>query len=89
MDSLTFIRTLTIEQAKTELQTNTITVKENPKKAGSFFMCNSADVVIGAVSSKVKQGFDKPVISEVSDGTSKFFLLHNKGEGGAATIMTL
>ena len=90
MNALTFLRTLTVEEFKSESKTTSISVKENPKKAGSFFMCNAANNVIGAVSSKMAtQSVTKPVVSEVSDGTSKFFMLHNQGEGGAATIFTL
>ena len=93
MNALTFLRTLTVEEFKSESKTTSISVKENPKKAGSFFMCNSANNVIGAVSTKMAtEGVTKPVVSEVSDGTNKFFMLHNQGEGGAgsaATIFTL
>lgn len=88
MDQLTFIRTLTVQQFKAEQNTAAIAAKENPKKMGNFFMVNDADVVIGAVSKKITTGLDKPVVSEVSDGSRTFFLLHNKGEGGAETIAT-
>ena len=87
MSALSFIRTLTVQEFKAEKKTAYIEVKENHKKAGSFFMVNSAGSVIGAVSKKITEGLYKPVVSEVSDESGEhFFLLHNKGEGGAKTI---
>lgn len=86
MNELSFLRTLTVAQFKSEQNCSKIDAKENPKNPGHFFMCNEAGSVIGAVSAKITTGLDKPVVSEVSDGSRTFFLLHNKGEGGAATI---
>lgn len=77
-----------------------IDVKENPQKKGSYFMTDEVGNLIGGVSEElVKRSASgesvTPVISWVTplneDGTPSaepFFLLHRKGEG-AQTIFSL
>ena len=84
---LTFYDTLTVEQFKNKMEVSRIDVKKNPKTDKLFF---TFGVQIGAVAAKgipehpmfsFVQGDPTP---ENPDGT--FWLLHEEGQGGAATL---
>ena len=81
MESLKFLRTLTVEQFKSEQLVDRLLIKKNPKTGLLFFSFGAAT---GAVSSK---GIPKlPMVSEVEtpEGDT-FWLLHEEGQG-APTI---
>ncbi len=84
MNNLVFNETLTVEQFKAEQKVNKIEVKKNPKTGKLFF---SYGAKTGAVS--IKGIPIHPMISSVtgSDG-SKFWLLHEEGQGGAPVLAT-
>ena len=81
MESLKFLRTLTVEQFKSEQLVDRLLIKKNPKTGLLFFSFGAAT---GAVSSK---GIPKlPMISAVETPEGKsFWLLHEEGQG-APTI---
>lgn len=81
MESLKFLRTLTVEQFKSEQLVDRLLIKKNPKTGLLFFSFGAAT---GAVSSK---GIPKlPMVSAVETPEGKsFWLLHEEGQG-APTI---
>lgn len=81
MESLKFLRTLTVEQFKSEQLVDRLLVKKNPKTGLLFFSFGAAT---GAVSSKGIPKF--PMLSAVETPEGKtFWLLHEEGQG-APTI---
>ena len=82
MSDLIFNETLTVEQFKSKENVSVIRVKKNPKTGKLFFTYGSKT---GAVA--VKGIPTHPMISDVSgsDG-SRFYLLHEEGQGGAPTL---
>ena len=63
-----------------------IEVKKNPHTGKCFFVYGNE---VGAVSSRFERGgIDMPVISQVcsADTGELFFMLHQRGEGGCATL---
>ena len=89
METLEFLRTLTIEQFKDEQKVPYIEVLQNPNSSKIFFTYGSKT---GACSSK---GVPKdPRISLVKGETTeknpdgKFWLLHEAGKGGAVCLAT-
>lgn len=89
MEKLHFIETLSIEDFKTQHDVEKIEVKQNPHTGKCFFVYGFET---GAVSEKFNNGqFTDPVISKVVspvDG-DMFFMLHQRGEGGAPTLAVL
>lgn len=72
------IRSMTVKQFMTEQNCTEVVAKENPKKLGSFIMCNENESVIGVVSAEITNGLDKPVVSELTNRNRTCLLLHNK-----------
>lgn len=87
MEKLNFLRTLTVEQFKSEQKVDKVCVKQNPN-TGKLFMTFGA--AVGAVASKGIPSH--PMISEVvgepteKNPSGKFFLLHEEGQGGAPVL---
>lgn len=82
--NLIFNDTLTVEQFKAKELVDKIKVKRNPKTGKLFF---SYGAKVGAVALK---GIPvHPMVSNVTtpEGAT-FWLLHEEGEGGAATLAT-
>ena len=81
---LSFNKTLTVEQFKSEMQVSRIEVKKNPHTGKLFFTYGSKT---GAVA--VKGIPSNPMLSNVTtpEGDS-FWLLHEEGQGGAPTLAT-
>lgn len=80
---------MSIADFKAENQIDRIEVKKSGNSGKCFF---SYGPETGACSRKVESGeLTNPVISEVcsADTGDIFFLLHQKGEGGASTIAFL
>lgn len=80
---------MSIAEFKAENQIDRIEVKKSGNSGKCFFSCGFDT---GACSRKVESGeLTNPVISEVcsADTGDIFFLLHQKGEGGASTIAFL
>lgn len=85
MADLDFLRSLTVEQFKSEQQTSKIEVKKNPETGKLFMSWGPSKETTGAVSQK---GIPtKPVVSYVKgeptemNPSGEFWLLHNEGEG--------
>lgn len=88
MEKLHFIKTLSIEDFKTMQGVEQIQIKQNAQTGKCFFIYG---VESGPVSEKfLNGGLTNPVISEVCspDTGDIFFMLHQRGEGGAATLAT-
>ena len=86
MENLRFVRTMSLEDFKKGMGVPEIEVKKNPHTGKCFFVCGNE---VGAVSSRFERGgIDIPVISQVcsADTGDMFFLLHQRGEGGCATL---
>lgn len=81
MESLKFLRTLTVEQFKSEQLVDRLLIKKNPKTGLLFFSFGAAT---GAVSSKGIPKFPMLSAVETPEGKS-FWLLHEEGQG-APTI---
>lgn len=80
---------MSIEDFKAQNQVSKIEVKRNEETGKCFFVFG---LRTGACSKKVETGeVTVPVISEVcSEETGEtFYLLHQRGEGGATLIATL
>lgn len=89
MEKLRFVETLSVEDFKTQQKVEKIEVKQNPHTGKCFFVYG---IETGAVSDKFNKGqLTDPVISKVvspEDGEI-FFMLHQRGEGGAPTLAIL
>ena len=89
MEKLKFIETLSIPEFKSRQNVEKIEVKQNPHTGKCFFVYG---IETGAVSEKFNGGeLDDPVISKVVspiDG-DMFYMLHQRGEGGAPTLAVL
>lgn len=89
MEKLHFVETLSVEDFKSQHNVEKIEVKQNPHTGKCFFVYG---IETGAVSEKFLKGeITCPVISQVvspEDG-EMFFMLHQKGEGGAPVLATL
>lgn len=86
MEKLRFLQTMSVEDFKKGMGVPEIEVKKNPHTGKCFFVYGSE---IGAVSIRFENGgITNPVVSQVcSDATGEmFFMLHQKGEGGCATL---
>lgn len=89
MEKLKFLETMTIDEFKSKMSVSKIEVKQNPYTGKCFFVYGFET---GAVSDKfLKGGIDNPVISQVCspDTGDMFYMLHQKGDGGAPTLATL
>lgn len=89
MEKLHFVETLSIEDFKTQHNVEKIEVKQNPHTGKCFFVYGFET---GAVSEKFLKGeISNPVISQVcspEDG-ELFYMLHEKGDGGAPVVAVL
>lgn len=89
MEKLHFIKTLSIEDFKARQGVEKIEVKQNTQTGKCFFIYG---LETGPVSEKfLNGGITNPVISQVcSPETGEvFFMLHQRGEGGAPVLATL
>ena len=80
---------MTVEEFKSKMSVNKIEVKQNPYTCKCFIVY---DFGTGAVSEKFINGeISNPVISQVCspDTGDMFYMLHQKGDGGAPTLATL
>lgn len=90
---LKFLNTMTIEEFKDELDTTAaLQIKVNPHTGKLFMTLANKPGSVGAVASKftkanIGRELTKPVVSEVEtiDG-SKFYMLHQMGEGAETVI---
>ena len=84
MEKLKFLETMTVNEFKAQKGVNKIEVKQNPHTGKCFF-------VYGCETGAVSDKFLNPVISQVCspDTGDMFYMLHQKGEGGAMTVATL
>lgn len=89
MEKLHFVETLSIEDFKAQHNVEKIEVKQNPHTGKCFFVYGFET---GAVSDKFNKGeLTDPVISKVVSPTDgeMFFMLHQRGEGGAPVVAVL
>ena len=89
MEKLKFIETLSIAEFKAKERVEKIEIKQNPKTGKCFFVYG---IETGSVSEKFNRGeISDPVISIVVspiDG-DMFYMIHQRGEGGAPTLAIL
>lgn len=86
---LKFLRTMSVADFKAKQGVEKIEIKRNEHTGKCFFVYG---VETGACSKKVETGeLTIPVISEVCSAETgdRFFLLHQQGERGAITLVTL
>ena len=89
MERLHFVETLSIEDFKTRKKVEKTEVKQNPQTGKWFFVYG---MQTGAVSDKfLSGGITYPVISQVCSPETgdMFYMLHQKGDGGAPVLATL
>lgn len=89
MANIKFVETLSVAEFKKKMGVDKIEVKQNPNSGKCFFVYG---VEVGAVSDKFLKGrITSPVISHVCvpDTGDMFYLLHQRGEGGAPILATL
>ena len=89
MEKLKFLETVTVNEFKSQKCVNKIEIKQNPHTGKCFFVYGCET---GAVSDKFINGeVTNPVISQVCspDTGDMFYMLHQRGEGGAMTLATL
>lgn len=87
--NLKFLKTISVADFKVQHNVEQIEIKRNEHTGKCFFVYGFET---GACSKKVETGeLTIPVISEVclADTGDMFFLLHQRGEGGAVTLSTL
>ena len=87
--NLKFLQTWEIDEFKTAKNVSKIEILENHSTGKSFMAFGSET---GACSHKVLSGeLTKPMISQVCsvETGETFYLLHQKGEGGATLLGTL
>ncbi len=80
---------MSVEEFKTQKNVSKIEIKQNPNTGKCFFVYG---VEAGVVSDRFLKGdLTHPVISQVCSPTTgdMFYMLHQKGEGGAMTLATL
>lgn len=77
-----FIKTLSINGAKKELGTNNLQVQETPK-AKSLVLKDDNQDVVGFVTKQVAYNkISDPVMSLCEEDGARFWILHQRGEGG-------
>jgi len=84
---LVFTTTWSVQEFKANQGITQIEIKRNEKTGKLFFDYKFGS---GACSKRAETGeMDNPVISEVVSATTgeQFYLLHQKGEGGGATVL--
>lgn len=89
MVKIKFIETLSVAEFKAKKGVDKIEIKQSPKTGKCFFVYG---LEVGAVSDKFLKGeITSPVISQVCvpETGDMFYLLHQKGEGGAPTLAVL
>jgi hypothetical protein len=86
MADLTFIKTRTISQFKEMMNADIIEVK-TAREGKYFFTWGPGSDQTGACS-KAPSLFEKPVISLCEGDDGEFYLMHEKGEGGAKVVAT-
>ncbi len=89
MDNLKFVETLSVAEFKAQKNVQKIEVKQNPQTGKCFFVYG---MQTGAVSDKfLSGGITCPVISQVCSPETgdMFYMLHQKGDGGAPVLATL
>ena len=89
MESLKFIETMSVAEFKAQKEVKKINVKQNPQTGKCFFVYGCET---GAVSDKFANGeITNPVISQVCSPETgdMFYMLHQKGDGGAPILATL
>jgi len=88
-NNLKFLETWDVDEFKTLKEVNRIDVLKN-EHTGKSFMSFGKET--GKVSNKVLSGeLTKPMVSQVvsQDTGETFYMLHQKGEGGATLLGTL
>ena len=88
MDSLKFLKTMSVEDFKAQHGLTKIDIFRNEKTEKHFFAWGND---YGAVYAKYPvEPLKEPMVSEVETSTGEqFFLLHNKGEHSATKMETL
>jgi hypothetical protein len=88
MEKLKFLSTVTADEFKEQQGITKIDIFKNEKTGKSFMAYGNER---GAVYAKYPiEPLKEPMVSEVQTSTGEtFFLLHNKGEGGATKMATL
>ena len=89
MEGLKFIETMSVAEFKAQKEVKKINVKQNPQTGKCFFVYGCET---GAVSDKFANGeITNPVISQVCSPETgdMFYILHQKGDGGAPILATL
>lgn len=89
MVKIKFIETLSVTEFKKRMGVDKIEVKQNPNTGKCFFVYG---MEVGAVSEKFRKGeLTSPVVSQicVPETGDMFYLLHQRGEGGAPVLATL
>lgn len=89
MEKLKFIETLSVAEFKTQQNIEKIEFKQNPQTGKCFFVYGFET---GAVSEKFNKGelTDSVVSRVVSPEEGEiFYMLHQRGEGGAPTLAVL
>jgi len=88
-NKLKFLKSWSVAQFKAEQEVDKIEVLKN-EATGKCFMAFGFEK--GAVSEKFERGeLTNPIISQVCNAETgdMFYLLHQKGEGGAETLAVL
>lgn len=86
---LKFLKTFSVNEFKQAKSVDSIEIKRNPQTGKCFFVYGFET---GAVSKRFDNGgIEQPVISEVvsSETGEMFYMIHERGEGGAETLATL
>jgi hypothetical protein len=90
MNDLKFLKTYSVKEFKEKYNVEKIEVLKNPQTGKNFF---SYGFETGAVSEKFESTgkLDVPVISEVCSAETgdTFYMLHEKGKGGAELLAVL
>lgn len=86
---LKFLKTFSVNEFKQKMGVDSMEIKRNPLTGKCFFVYGFET---GAVSKRFDNGgISQPVISEVlsAETGGMFYMIHERGEGGAETLATL
>ena len=86
---LKFLKTFSVNEFKQKMGVDSMEIKRNPLTGKCFFVYGFET---GAVSKRFDNGgINQPVISEVlsAETGEMFYMIHERGEGGAETLATL